>query len=68
MERYANTSGGELEVYADSSLSTKVGKLYRGSACSCLLKHEDTAVVLYRVSSGEYKVGFTGYIDGVQEG
>ena len=66
MHRYVNTSGGELAVYADNRLTTKVGSLYRGSACSCILTQDEAVVVLYRVSGG-FKVGFTDYLEGVQE-
>jgi len=68
MNRYVNTSGRDLPVYADSKLTTKVGKLYRDSVCSCIMKQDEAVVVMYRVStSGEYKVGFTGYVEGAQE-
>ena len=67
MERYINTSGRELDIYADSGFTKKVGSLYRDSACSYILKQDEAVVVLYRVSNGGYKVGFTDYIGGVQE-
>jgi len=68
MGRYINTSGGELAIYSDTGFTTKVGTLYRGSACSCVFKHDDAVVVLYRISSdGAFKVGFTDYLGGVQE-
>ena len=68
MKRYINTSGRELAVYADNRFTTKVGTLYRGSACSCILRQDGAVVVLYRVSpNGGFKVGFTDYVDGVQE-
>ena len=68
MKRFVNTSGTELVIYADSKLSTKVGMLYRDSACFCILEQDATVVVMYKVSSnGVFKVGFTGYIQGVQE-
>ena len=69
MKRYVNTSGRELSIYADSKLTTKVGMLYRDSACFCILEQDTTVVVLYKVSSnGVFKVGFTDYTQGVQEG
>ncbi|MDR3313295.1 MAG: hypothetical protein LBS96_02430 [Oscillospiraceae bacterium] len=69
MKRFVNTSGKELVIYADSKLSTKVGTLYRDSACYCILEQDAMVVVLYKVSSnGVFKVGFTDYIPGVQEG
>jgi hypothetical protein len=69
VKRYVNTSGRELAIYADSKLATKVGTLYRDSACYCILEQDATVVVLYKVSSnGVYKVGFTDYTQGVQEG
>jgi len=68
MKRYINTSNGELPIYADNRLTTKVGALYRGSACSYIMKHGDAVVVLYKVSvNGEYKVGFTDYLEGMQD-
>ena len=68
MKRFVNTSGRELAIYADSKLSTKVGMLYRDSACFCILEQDATVVVLYKVSSnGVFKVGFTDYAHGVQE-
>ena len=68
MKRYINTSGRELAIYADNKLTTKVGALYRGSACSYILKQDAAVVVLYRVSPNEgFKVGFTDYIEGAQE-
>lgn len=68
MKRYVNTSGGELAIYADNNLTTKVGTLYRGSVCSYIMEHDAAVVVLYRVSNfGDYKVGFTDYLDGMQE-
>ena len=68
MKRFVNTSGRELVIYADSKLSTKVGMLYRDSACFCILEQDATVVVLYKVSSnGVFKVGFTDYAQGVQE-
>ena len=68
MKRYVNTSGRELTVYADSKLTTKVGMLYRDSACYCIFEQDAAVVVLYKVSSnGVFKVGFTDYIQGVQE-
>ena len=69
MKRFVNTSGRELAIYADSKLMTKVGMLYRDSACFCILEQDAAVVVLYKVSSnGVFKVGFTDYIQGVQEG
>ena len=68
MKRFVNTSGNELVIYADSKLTIKVGMLYRDSACYCIMEHDGTAVVLYKVSSnGVFKVGFTDYAMGVQE-
>ena len=67
MKKFVNTSGGELAIYADSGLATKVGTLYRGSACSCILEHDETVAVMYRTSNGAYKVGFTDFIEGAQE-
>ena len=69
MKRFVNTSGRELAIYADSKLMTKVGMLYRDSACFCIHEQDAAVVVLYKVSSnGVFKVGFTDYIQGVQEG
>jgi len=69
LKRYVNTSGRELTIYADSKLTTKVGMLYRDSACFCILEQDAAVVVLYKVSSnGVFKVGFTDYTQGVQEG
>ena len=67
MERFVNTSGRELAIYADNKFTTKVGTLYRGSVCSCILRQDAAVAVLYRVSSGAYKVGFTDYPEGAQE-
>ena len=68
MKRFVNTSGRELVIYADSKLTTKIGMLYRDSACYCILEHEEAVVVLYKVSSnGVFKVGFTDYALGVQD-
>jgi len=69
LKRFVNTSGRELVIYADSKLSTKIGMLYRDSACFCILEQDAAVVVLYKVSSnGVFKVGFTDFIQGVQEG
>ena len=69
MKRFVNTSGRELNIYADSKLSTKIGMLYRDSACYCILEQDAAVVILYKVSSnGVFKVGFTDFIQGVQEG
>ena len=69
MKRFVNTSGRELTIYADSKMTTKVGALYRDSACYCILEHDESVVVvLYKVSSnGVFKVGFTDYALGVQD-
>jgi len=68
MERYVNTSGNELAIYSDSSFTTRTGKLYRDSACSCIFKQDDAVVLLYRISpGGAFKVGFSDYTGGVQE-
>jgi hypothetical protein len=68
MKRFVNTSGKELVIYADSKFSTKIGMLYRDSACFCILEQDAAVVVLYKVSSnGVFKVGFTDYTQGVQE-
>jgi len=68
MKRYINTSERELPIYADNCFTTKVGTLYRGSACSYIMKHGEAVVVLYKVSiNGEYKVGFTDYLEGMQD-
>jgi len=68
LKRFVNTSGKELVIYADSKLTIKVGMLYRDSACYCIMEHDGTVVVLYKVSSnGVFKVGFTDYAMGVQE-
>ena len=68
MRRFVNTSGRELAVYADSKLGTKVGTLYRDSACACILEQDAAVVVLYKVSAnGVFKVGFTDFVQGVQE-
>ena len=68
MKRFVNTSGRELAIFADSKLSTKVGMLYRDSACFCILEQDAAVVVLYKVSSnGVFKVGFTDFVPGVQE-
>ena len=69
MKRFVNTSGRELVIYADSKMTTKVGMLYRDSACYCILEQDAAVVVLYKVASnGVFKVGFTDYLQGVQEG
>ncbi|MCL2107247.1 MAG: hypothetical protein FWH26_09380 [Oscillospiraceae bacterium] len=69
MKRFVNTSGKELVIYADSKLTNKVGMLYRDSACFCIHEQDAAVVVLYKVSSnGVFKVGFTDFIGGVQEG
>jgi len=69
LKRFVNTSGRELTIYADSKLSTKIGMLYRDSACFCILEQDAAVVVLYKVSSnGVFKVGFTDFTAGVQEG
>jgi len=68
MHTYVNTSGRDLAVYADSRMTTKVGKLYRGSTCSYIHKQEAAVVVLYKVSgNGVCKVGFTDYLEGALE-
>jgi len=68
MNTYVNTSGRELPIYADSRFTTKVGKLYRDSACEYLLRQEDLVAVLYRISTGgALKIGFTDYVEGAQE-
>ena len=68
MRRYINTSGGDLAIYADSRLNTKVGTLYRDSTCSYVLQKDDAVAVLFKVSAnGAFKVGFTDYVAGVQE-
>jgi len=57
-----------LVIYADSKMATKVGMLYRDSACFCILEQDAAVVVLYKVSSnGVFKVGFTDFVNGVQE-
>lgn len=69
MKRFVNTSGRELVIFADSKMSTKIGMLYRDSACFCILEQDAAVVVLYKVSSnGVFKVGFTDFTAGVQEG
>ncbi|MCL2123213.1 MAG: hypothetical protein FWH34_03900 [Desulfovibrionaceae bacterium] len=67
MKRYVNTSGGELAVYADSKFTSKIGTLYKGSACSYILTQEGAVAVLYRLSGGAYKIGFTDYLEGAQD-
>jgi hypothetical protein len=68
LKRFVNTSGKELVIYADSKLTTKIGMLYRGSACYCILEQDAAVVVLYKVSSnGVFKVGFTDFVQGVEE-
>ena len=68
MKRFVNTSGRELHIYADSKFTTKIGMLYRDSACYCIMQQDDAAIVMYKVSSnGVFKVGFTDYTQGVQE-
>jgi len=68
MNTYVNTSGRELPIYADSRFTTKVGTLYRGSACEYLLRQEDLVAVLYKISTGgALKIGFTDYTEGAQE-
>jgi len=68
LKRFVNTSGKELVIYADSKMTIKVGMLYRDSACYCIMEHDGTVVVLYKVSAnGVFKVGFTDYAMGVQE-
>jgi len=50
-------------------MTTKIGMLYRDSACFCILEQDAAVVVLYKVSSnGVFKVGFTDFVQGVQEG
>ncbi|MDR2753992.1 MAG: hypothetical protein LBB50_06765 [Oscillospiraceae bacterium] len=69
MKRFVNTSGRELVIYADNKLTAKIGVLYRDSACFCILEQDEMVVVLYKVSSyGVFKVGFTDFMQGVQEG
>jgi len=59
MMNYANPMEGLLSVYADSGMKKKIGTLYKGSTCKCIARHEDLAIILYKVSMlGEYKVGF----------
>ena len=66
MKRFLNTSGKDLVIYADSSMSTSIGRLYKDSPCYCLHAGDDAVAVLYKVSStGVFKIGFTDYLGGV---
>ena len=70
MSRYINTSGRDLTIYADSGFTVAVGKLYRDSVCYCLGEQGNAVVVMYKISSdgnGKAKVGFTDYMEGIQQ-
>jgi len=67
MKQFVNTSERALPIYADSTLTTKVGKLYQGSVCKCVLVQDTLVALLYRVSANVYKIGFTDYANGLQE-
>jgi len=59
MMNYTNPMEGIMSVYADSAMQKKIGTLYKGSTCKCIAKHEDTAIILFKINTlGEYKVGF----------
>lgn len=65
---FKNTSGRQLNVYADTKLSVKVGSIPAGNSCNCLGIVANRAILRYRLSGtlNTYKVGFTDYVAGVQ--
>ena len=68
-DRFVNTSGHELVVYADTAFKTKIGMLYRDALCYCNRMNDGCVMLLYKVSSaGIFKVGFTDYVQGVLPG
>ena len=59
MKTYVNPMEGNLPVYADSSMTHKIGTLYKGRTCQCLGEHNNMAVILYKINeAGAFKVGF----------
>jgi len=65
-DRFVNTSGHELTVYADTAFKTKIGVLYRDAACFCNRMNDGCVMLLYKVSNeGIFKTGFTDYVQGV---
>ena len=67
MKTYKNTSGKTLNIYADSSLAIKIGSLPAENCCTCIDEIDGRAVLRYKVvATGDYKVGFTDYVKGVQ--
>jgi cell wall-associated NlpC family hydrolase len=58
-EPFTNTSGGDLPVYADTSLRQRIGTLPAGNRCNTLGVVNGMPLLLYRVSgTTEYKSGF----------
>jgi hypothetical protein len=67
MKKFVNTSGRNLNVYADSNMKKKIGALYKGSECNCIGEIEGKAILLYKViAKGISKVGFTDYVKGIK--
>ncbi|MDR2526048.1 MAG: C40 family peptidase [Oscillospiraceae bacterium] len=56
---FANTTGGDLAVFAETNLRQRIGTLPAGSSCHTLGKVNGRRLLLYRVSgTQEYKTGF----------
>ena len=58
---YQNTEPGPIPVYADSSKSQQIGRLFARSSCLCIGEQEGLAIVLYKTNvnvPNTFKVGF----------
>lgn len=65
---YQNGSTAE-NVYADTSLSLKIGLLNPYEKCKYIGKFENRAIVLYQVDGKvDYKIGFVEYLGGINNG
>ena len=65
---YQNTTSGAIPVFADSTKSQQIGKLFAGSSCLCLGEQHGLAIILYKVNVGAPSASKVGFVDaaGVQ--
>ena len=67
VKRFINTSGRDLPVYADDGLSKPLGVLFKDGECFCIHEMGAPVLILYKVTSSAFKVGYSDFIPGIQE-
>ena len=56
---YQDPASRSMPVYADTTMSQQIGRLFAGSSCDCIGEKDGLAIILYKISNApSFKVGF----------